>query len=302
MQLLKEGLFKGYVTHENEEMQSPQGQINIQETLQRQTKIRGQLVCNYDELSDDVYMNHILKGTLQYIMCLDDVQDNIKKEVKKALAKFQHIQSVDILNLKWKNIKYNNNTLRYKNLIDLCHWMYTEKQFSKHNRLADNIRVYNLFKKGIVPIINHLFGEVDTVEEYKNNYQLKNEPAFELAMFKEQTFAVVQIKGLQLVYMVRLQNQQYYQKDFQIQQKKIQELYSNIRKYENNFKENAVGAVIQVNINPQEYNVDSMNIALIESHAIGEIAIDLWDRWNFIETRLRNPYNYFIQRKKIGSN
>ena len=66
--LAKEGLYKEYVVVENEELSSPKGQINIQESIARQTMSRGTLLCSYDELSDNIYLNHILKGTLQYII------------------------------------------------------------------------------------------------------------------------------------------------------------------------------------------------------------------------------------------
>lgn len=297
-QLLKEGLFKGYVEHENEELQSPQGQINVQETIQRQTTIRGQMVCTYDELSDNVHMNHILKGTLQYIMQLNTVQENVKREIKKVIVKFQGMDQVDIQNLKWNTVRYNNNTIRYKNLLSLCHWLYMEKQFSKHSYLPDDIRVYNLFKKGLYSIIVSQFGDIDTVTEYKNDYVLSNEPEFETALLEEQEYAVVQIKDLQLIYMVRLMNQDYYGKDFHIQRKKQEEMYGTLRKYEDTFRDNAVGAILIINLNPQDYSVDNMNINMIERHAMGEITIDLWDKWDFILTRIKTTYDYFIQRKK----
>lgn len=75
-------------------------------------------------------------------------------------------------------------------------------------------------------------------------------------------------------------------------------MYGTLRKYEDTFRDNAVGAILIINLNPQDYSVDNMNINMIERHAMGEITIDLWDKWDFILTRIKTTYDYFIQRKK----
>lgn len=296
--LQKEGLYKGYVAHEDEEMQSPQGQINVQKTITDQTMIRGAIVCQYDELSDDVYMNHLLKGTLQYFLQLGDIQDDVKTEIKKALVPFSDFGYVDIAQMKWKSIRYNNNTMRYKNLLDMCKWVFEEKRFGDSVGLTDDLRVYNLFKKGIFGIINQLYGDSDTVTYFEMPYVYDKEPDFETRFFKNQSFAVVSMKGLQLLYMVRLYDIEYYEKDFHMQRIKTEEMVKALKKYEEIFKVEAVGVVLQLNLRNGDYNVENMSLSMMEDHMVGDLSIDLWDKWRFIQTRLGQPYDYFIKRKK----
>lgn len=295
--LAKEGLYKGYVTHEDEEMSQPQGQINVQQTIANQTLIRGQIVCSYDELSDDIYMNHVLKGTLQYFMQLD-VSDEVKKEIKKAMVPFMAIGYVDMQTMKWKSIRYNNNTMRYKNLLDMCRWVYNEKKFGDRVGLTDDYRVYNLFKKGLCGTLNKLYGQTDTVDYFEMPYTYENEPEFETEFFKMQPLAVVSMKDLQLMYMVRLGDINLYNRDFQMPRTKLKELLECTKKYEDLYKDETVGVVIQINFNSGEYNVDGMNLQMMEDHMLGDLTVDIWDKWNFIETRLKDPYEYFIGRKK----
>ena len=61
LSIAKEGLYKEYISIVGEEMTSPVGQVDVQETITRQTKIRGSVVCNYDELSDNIYINQVIK-------------------------------------------------------------------------------------------------------------------------------------------------------------------------------------------------------------------------------------------------
>lgn len=299
-QLVKEGLYKGYVQREEVEMSQPQGQIDVQKTIQQQTLIRGTLVCNYDELSEDVYMNHVLKGTLSYFEALQTVQEEIKKEIKKVKIAFSTFDEIDIQRIKWKQIKYNNNTVRYKNLINLCKWVYDEKQASKTIGLDDTHRIYNLFKKSIAQILYKLYaqGQGDAVEQLVTSYTIDSEPEFETMFLKNQLMGVVYIKSIALIYLVKLQGVDYYNRDFQIQRKKLDELYKAMKKYEDKHKKETVGVLVQANIKPGDYNVDELSTSMVDGHYIGEITIDLWDKWRFIETRLNSPYNFFIQRNK----
>ena len=110
--------------------------------------------------------------------------------------------------------------------------------------------------------------------------------------------AVVSMKGLQLIYMIRLQNIEYYGKDFHIPRLKTEELVQALKKYEEIFKVEAVGVVLQINLNNGDYNVENMSLSMLEDHMVGDLTIDLWDKWKFIQQRMGQPYDYFIKRKK----
>ena len=59
--LLKRGLDRGYVRHE-EEMRTLRGKIQLDPTLKRNLLIRGEAACAFDELSYDVLHNRILNA------------------------------------------------------------------------------------------------------------------------------------------------------------------------------------------------------------------------------------------------
>lgn len=261
--------------------------------------LRGHVICSYDELSEDVYINRVLKTIMEYIITFKEVDNQIKRDITKVLLKIGNIKQCDIHRIKWGQIRYENNTYRYKNLIDFCKWIYTERKYEdKQGKLDSSVRVYLLFKRCIFNIINMQFGEKDAVESYRTQYILKNEPIFERYFFKEQPAAVVQIKGLQLLFMVRLQNKEFYANDFNIDNKKMEEVFNCQRMYEDDRKQVQVGVMIQINLQHGEYNVEPMNTQLLDHRVIGSIQVDLWDKWDFVLARLKNPYDYFIQRKK----
>ena len=180
----------------------------------------------------------------------------------------------------------------------MCRWVYNEKKFGDRVGLTDDYRVYNLFKKGLYGTLNKLYGQTDTVDYFDMPYTYENEPEFETEFFKMQPLAVVSMKDLQLMYMVRLGDMNLYNRDFQMSRTKLKELLECTKKYEDLYKDETVGVVIQINFNSGEYNVEGMNLQVMEDHMLGDLTVDIWDKWKFIETRLKDPYEYFIGRKK----
>ena len=78
---LKRGLRKEYIS-ETEPLTSPRGKIDVTASIKDLSKIKGQLVCTYDDFSVNSYMNRIIKTT----MCLllrSDINTGRKKELRK---------------------------------------------------------------------------------------------------------------------------------------------------------------------------------------------------------------------------
>ena len=205
--IAKEGLYKEYVTHEQEEMVSPQGQVDVQQTIIQQTQIRGALICNYDELSDDVYLNHILKGALNYYLFNSDINDKIKVVIQKAMQMFNGVSQVDLLSIKWKDIKYNNNTMRYKHLLEMCKSVVDENKIEKVTEYKENERLYVLFKKQMLKYINTTYGDTDKVVIFEQPYTLDNEPEFEKKVFKTQPMIAIKTDKVALILLIRLQDE-----------------------------------------------------------------------------------------------
>ena len=261
--------------------------------------LKGHIICNYDELSENIDVNKILKTMLAYLTNLKDIDYTVKKEINKTLLNFSTIDQYNIHKIKWDQVRYDNNTYRYKNLIDLCRWVYNEKQYeNNYEKLGQPERVYMLFKSSVYNIIKHQFGDIDLVESYNIPYILDNEPMFEKYMFNSQPATTIQIKGLTLIIMVKLSDNIYYNNDFNIDNKKMNELLMCVRAYETEYKRNQVGVYIQVNLQQEGYSVDPMITQMLDRVTLGNITIDLWDKWEFLLNRVSSPYNYFIQRKK----
>jgi len=76
----KRGLGREYIS-QADALRSPRGKINISSSLKSQTILKGQLICEFDEFSENAYVNQILKTAALMLIRSGGVQ----REQKKAL-------------------------------------------------------------------------------------------------------------------------------------------------------------------------------------------------------------------------
>ena len=119
--LIKRGLFRTYI-NESDELSTIKGKINISESIKRNTFINKKLVCEYDEYSENNYLNQIIKTTIYYLLNSNKLTKKYSDDLKKV---YSLLNSIDILNnislIRWDAIIYNRNNRTYKFIINLCY-------------------------------------------------------------------------------------------------------------------------------------------------------------------------------------
>lgn len=295
--LAKEGLYKEYVTIEDEELTSPRGQINVQETISRQSMKRGTIICSYDELSEDIYLNHVLKGTLQYFLYDNSIDKLVRLEIQKSMQLFNGVGYVDIKYVKWKDVKYNNSNIRYKHLLEVCKTYLDEHALMRVSNFSDDERLYILFKKQIIKYLNIKYGEVDTVEMFEMPFTLDNEPKFDKEIFKQQRMIAIKTETEALVFMVRLQDNLMI-KEPRLARTRIEEFVTYLREYKKNNKIKVSGTIVYINTDSSKLNLQPITVNSISDYMVGETTVDIHDQWRFIENKINDAYKFFIEREK----
>ena len=115
---IKQGLVKDYIDF-TETTSSIKGKINITESINEQSIIKGQLNCTYDEFSLNCYLNQILKSTLN-LLIKSDISKTQKKKLKNLLMYFREVELIDVGKINWK-IRFDRNNQTYKMLINICY-------------------------------------------------------------------------------------------------------------------------------------------------------------------------------------
>jgi len=152
---IKRGLGREYVG-KAESLSSLAGKIDISASVTQHTMLKKQLVCDFDEFTDNAYMNKILKTTAMLLIRSTDVAPQQKRALKKVMLYFTGVDEVDPLRTQWSSIKYHRNNATYKMLMNICYlvikgMLLTEQNGSrKLTQYVDDQRMHRLYEKFFV--------------------------------------------------------------------------------------------------------------------------------------------------------
>ena len=147
---IKQGLVRDYVDVK-ETTSSIKGKINITQSINEQSFIKGQLNCTYDEFSLNCYLNQIIKSTMN-LLVKSDISKARKKKLRNLLLYFREVDLVDLKSINWK-IRFDRNNQTYKMLINICYLVingliHSEKSGQmKLMNFLDNQQMSTLYEK-----------------------------------------------------------------------------------------------------------------------------------------------------------
>lgn len=111
---LKRGLNKSYIDI-TEPLSAIKGKINVSDSIKTRSIMKSQLVCSYDEFSENCYFNKILISTV-FLLLKADISKARKKELKNLMLYFTNVDLIDVYSIDW-HIKYNKNNQSYHLLL-----------------------------------------------------------------------------------------------------------------------------------------------------------------------------------------
>ncbi len=123
--LIKKGVYRKY-NLVNEETYSLRGKIDFGESLKKNSFNNGRAFCEFDEFSDDIIHNQIIKATLYNILKSKTVDKNIKDRVIKLYHYFEHINSIELNKITFEKAKIHRNNRHYKFSLDICKLIYND--------------------------------------------------------------------------------------------------------------------------------------------------------------------------------
>ena len=119
--LIKRGLYKEYITNE-EELSNLRGKILIGESVKFNTSIKSKMICEYDEYSENSYLNKIIKTAANYLIQSGKIKDKLKiKRLKNNLIFLSDVDILDKNAINWRLIKYTKNNKAYTFIINISH-------------------------------------------------------------------------------------------------------------------------------------------------------------------------------------
>lgn len=150
--LVKRGLHRNYVLH-NEELATLRGKVDIGSTVKTRLARRHTLVCEYDEFSDNILLNQILKTTIVTLLRLGDIQPVNRVALKKLALFFGDVDELDPRNIPWSSLRFTRHNNSYRIAIGLSRLLFdgmlltTEAGDNKLRAFLDDQRMSQLFER-----------------------------------------------------------------------------------------------------------------------------------------------------------
>lgn len=152
---LKRGLSKEYILRKDA-LHTPKGRLNISDSIKTMSMTNNKIVCEYDEFSENILVNQIIKTTAFYLIKSKDVGKEFKSKLKKNLLFFDNVDLLELSEINFNTIKINRKNRNYELIMNLCYLILEgllmndqggSVKFKKH---LDEDHLYNLFERFVL--------------------------------------------------------------------------------------------------------------------------------------------------------
>jgi 5-methylcytosine-specific restriction enzyme subunit McrC len=115
---VRRGLGRRYVTSK-EDLAVLRGRVDFSRSMGSAAALKGRLECEFDDLTEDMQMNRIIKSTALTLMVRPDVKQTRKKELRLLMPYLKNVGTVDINRIEWR-FEYGQNDEDYRLLMFVC--------------------------------------------------------------------------------------------------------------------------------------------------------------------------------------
>ncbi len=120
--LVHRGLDRAYLD-QTEEIPLLRGRIDFGESTKRQSQWRARMVCTFDELSQDVLHNRILRATLDRLLLAELTQEN-RRALHVGREGLAPVRPARLSTSLFSRVQLHRNNRHYRFLLNLCELLY----------------------------------------------------------------------------------------------------------------------------------------------------------------------------------
>jgi 5-methylcytosine-specific restriction enzyme subunit McrC len=152
--LIRGGLSKDYISVE-ETSNVIKGKIDINSTIKKNSLVNKKVAVVYDEFSENILLNQIIKATLVYLSRSNKISQKMRRLYYGLLPYFTRVSDVELDLKLWKNVRYNRQNIRYQFIVDVCRYLYEQLLFDESStsqmmkEVQDEQRLSSLYEKFI---------------------------------------------------------------------------------------------------------------------------------------------------------
>ncbi|HRI68556.1 MAG TPA: hypothetical protein PK156_30215 [Polyangium sp.] len=117
--LLHQRLDRGY-REETDELRRPRGKILVARTMARGAHLRGVLECCFDETTEDVLHNRLIKATLMRLIAVDKLDGQLKNDLRRIVREMPTVADLRISAHDFQRVQLHSNLRRYRLALNIC--------------------------------------------------------------------------------------------------------------------------------------------------------------------------------------
>lgn len=134
--LIRRGIDCGYRDfHEN--IQGIRGKINVDTTVKQALRAKGQVACDFEEMSPDVLHNQILRSTLKSLAQASEMNKEVKIAVRSAFERLSDITCIPLRRQHFQMITLDRNRRYYRFLLSVCKLIHEQLLVDEHSGDAE---------------------------------------------------------------------------------------------------------------------------------------------------------------------
>jgi 5-methylcytosine-specific restriction enzyme subunit McrC len=117
--LLRRGLDRGYLTHE-EELSTIRGHVELGPTLTLHGRNMRRVTCSYDELGHDLLHNQLLKASLKRMAAANSMDPGLARELQRLGTRMPDVTDIKLSAAAFARVQLHRNNGRYDLLLKVC--------------------------------------------------------------------------------------------------------------------------------------------------------------------------------------
>lgn len=296
---IKKGIYKNY-SYEEKELRSIVGKINVNESIKNNSIINKKMICQFDEFTDNVLLNRIIKTTIYYLIKSNKIGKETKEELRKINVYFSNVDLIDIKAIKWDLVRFNRNNISYKYCFDLCKLILNGLIVSDNignnyfKEFLDDTRVSAIYENFLKAFFRKHYPELNAKSKILNLLDIGKRAEYIPAM---KTDITLEYEGRKLIIDAKFyskilkENNAIRVKSRVISNGNIYQILA----YVDNQDKYKEGKVYGMLLYAQTINEPALSQQeTLNGHKIFFRTIDLNDDWEKIEYRLNSIANCFI--------
>lgn len=300
---LKRGLNKEYIPV-LEDTTTIKGKIVINDLARIIYRKTSKLLCEFDEYSNNSYLNKIVKTACYYLIKSNKIKDKEKyTNLKNVMIYLDGIDIIEPNSIKWSFIKYSRFNSSYKFLINISYLVLEGLLISKKNKqfsfkeYLDDQKMHKLYEKFILEYYRYHYKELKpSVPQVSWNIEDNNEFVYllpkmqtDITLYNDDRTLIIDAKYYNNMY----QNNKLYDKET-FKSNNLYQIFTYVKNEDKNNTGKVSGMLLYVKTDENEKQYADYNMG---NNKIIVCNLDLSKSFNYVQEQLDDIAVKFSQNE-----